>query len=466
MDNLASRLRSEQLEVAATKFRSACRHGQLATVEQLLATPHLLPDPNATNDDDGGFNGLLFAAYEGKIEIVKRLLADPRVYIDARSRDKKTSLIWAAYKGHLEVVDFLLNDGRADPNLRSSSQSTALCYAVSQNKPAIAQRLLKDPRVDTEIRGLDKQKQELTPFLFACCSQEGEEGKTECLRVMLESERGDINYAARVRKTERTGLHLATAANQRGAVQLLLSFPSKIDRTLRDGTGKLAVELATDERIARLFAGTAEPSSCSTSTSPSSMTTSPTFPHPPKIERVSTANSVSTTAPAPASRIPSAQKSALPPRTTSVLASSDANNNNSSGSASIKTSRVPAATQRIVTTIAESEMPTTSTNSTTSTSSSSSSSRPSPSLPARPTFISDSLISPNLITLTTRILGEGGYGTVYEGLVQGKRMAVKKLRGDPSEGTLREFEKEVKTWDGIRHENSGLRSAGVRGGRA
>ena len=52
-----------------------------------------------------------------------------------------------------------------------------------------------------------------------------------------------------------------------------------------------------------------------------------------------------------------------------------------------------------------------------------------------------------------KILGEGGYGYVYSGSISGLAVAVKKLKGESSDTVREQFKAEVKTWDGIKHEN-------------
>ena len=97
-------------------------------------------DPSA-NDNEA----IRFASREGHLEIVERLLKDPRV-------DPGSSYNWAireaSREGHLEVVERLLKDPRVDPG---SSYNWAIREAISNDHPAVVERLLQDRRVNPSV---------------------------------------------------------------------------------------------------------------------------------------------------------------------------------------------------------------------------------------------------------------------------------------------------------------------------
>jgi hypothetical protein len=68
---------------------------------------------------------LLLAAHHGQLDVVNRLLQDPRV---DPSADYNSAIRFAAYGGHLHVVNRLLQDPRVDP---SDWDNFAIRHAVS-----------------------------------------------------------------------------------------------------------------------------------------------------------------------------------------------------------------------------------------------------------------------------------------------------------------------------------------------
>jgi len=83
---------------------------------------------------------LIWAAKEGRLEKVKRLLAEG-ADVNTRSRCAQTALMEAAEAGHLEVVKLLLDNG-ADINARNGFGWTVLMHAVFRNHLEVARLLL------------------------------------------------------------------------------------------------------------------------------------------------------------------------------------------------------------------------------------------------------------------------------------------------------------------------------------
>lgn len=114
--------------------RGAAESDNLAVLDQLLRRG---VDPSANNND-----AIHMAAYHGRTDAVKRLLADPRV--DPGSSDN-----WALYvastNDHLDIVNLLLADPRVDP---SANSNAAIREASAWGRLDIVNRLLEDPRVD------------------------------------------------------------------------------------------------------------------------------------------------------------------------------------------------------------------------------------------------------------------------------------------------------------------------------
>ena len=103
-------------------------------------------------------SAIILASQGGHLEIVNRLLEDPRV---DPSDTSNWSIILASASGHLEIVNRLLDwrprsavdwrpheagdDRRVDP---SDQNNLAIIWASRRGRFAVVDRLLRDPRVD------------------------------------------------------------------------------------------------------------------------------------------------------------------------------------------------------------------------------------------------------------------------------------------------------------------------------
>ena len=105
-------------------------------------------NPNLANFSNG-FTPLSLASQYGHLNVVNRLLDDPRVDPSIK-RDK--ALRDAVRGGHLNIVNRLLEDPRVNPN-------EALHNAIFGNNLDIVLRFLQDPR--TNPHGYDLRPFEL-----------------------------------------------------------------------------------------------------------------------------------------------------------------------------------------------------------------------------------------------------------------------------------------------------------------
>ncbi|KAJ3030026.1 UNVERIFIED_CONTAM: hypothetical protein HDU68_010375 [Siphonaria sp. JEL0065] len=97
---------------------------------------------NHANPADGNNEAIYVASFSGHLEIVRLLLADPRV----DPSDKASNCFMAAAQNnHIEVVQALLQDARVDP---SAQNNFALEAAVDGGHTKLVEILLQDPRVD------------------------------------------------------------------------------------------------------------------------------------------------------------------------------------------------------------------------------------------------------------------------------------------------------------------------------
>ncbi len=118
-----------------TALMYACRRGKTRVVAVLLERGARI---NALSKR-GGF-ALYEAVLAGYLDVVKTLLAEPEVDINAQHsmRSKQTALMIAAQEGKVEIASALLTHGRLKVNQKDANEKTALSYAVRYRQAAIA----------------------------------------------------------------------------------------------------------------------------------------------------------------------------------------------------------------------------------------------------------------------------------------------------------------------------------------
>ncbi|KAI9004345.1 ankyrin repeat-containing domain protein [Hyaloraphidium curvatum] len=131
----------------------AAFHGRPDCVRAVLADPRA--DPNAAKGR--GLNALMGAAWKGEAECVRVLLAHPKTDVDARNEWGRTAAFYAAVQENIEVVDLLLARG-ADfsmPNL-ASERGNVDSFQLLDIPDAVRRRIvdgLAAREVDTSMLG-------------------------------------------------------------------------------------------------------------------------------------------------------------------------------------------------------------------------------------------------------------------------------------------------------------------------
>lgn len=98
--------KTEKMEKVEKKFLAACRKGKLEKVIEFLQNPYL----NADAKDEKNYNEtpLIYACFNGHIEVVKVLLNNDRADINLANKYNCTPLYWACQSGKFDVVKLLL----------------------------------------------------------------------------------------------------------------------------------------------------------------------------------------------------------------------------------------------------------------------------------------------------------------------------------------------------------------------
>jgi len=134
-------LPSLQDGIGDTPLHDAIANEQMEIVQLLL---DFKADISVTNTN--GFNCLQYAAYKGKVDIIKALVATrpPPHVINEKKDDGFTALHLAVVNEYLEVVELLIHEGKADIHAQNSKLQSSLHLAVLEQNMELVQLLIKE----------------------------------------------------------------------------------------------------------------------------------------------------------------------------------------------------------------------------------------------------------------------------------------------------------------------------------
>src|SRR3990167_442701 len=121
-------------------------------VEILITTEQI--DVNQLID---GISALMFAALEGYIEIVNRLLNCDGININQQMQHGISALMLAAMGGHIEIVNRLLNCEDININQQGQNGVSALMTAALHGHIEIVRLLLNRPETDLSLTTTDNE---------------------------------------------------------------------------------------------------------------------------------------------------------------------------------------------------------------------------------------------------------------------------------------------------------------------
>lgn len=169
------------------------------------------------------------AAEVGQVEIVKRLLENQKLDVDAPEEVTGfTGLHNAARTDQLEVTQTLMGSG-ADLSRSDRQGRTALHHSLHGRDLSCLQYFL-DKGTDTGLRSLDS----MTIWHLAA-----QDGNVQALKVLLSRPEDSTSAIDLKSKDGRTPLLFASASKSKEAVSLLLDAGSSITETASDGSSSL-----------------------------------------------------------------------------------------------------------------------------------------------------------------------------------------------------------------------------------
>ncbi len=104
---------------------------------------------NINSQDDFGCTALIYAAYQGNLDIVRKLI-EHGANVNLSDKRKKTPLHYAVSSNDFDIVSFLIETG-AETNMQDESGSTPLIYAAHNSNLPIVRALIIKGRARTNI---------------------------------------------------------------------------------------------------------------------------------------------------------------------------------------------------------------------------------------------------------------------------------------------------------------------------
>lgn len=120
----------------------------LAIQKGSMEVVQLLLADQRVNPSEASDQAIRVAAAYGRLEIVALLLKDNRVNPNVSTQLVRPPICEAAEKGYVAIVELLLTDTRVDPSIQDNA---AIVAAARKGYPKVVQLLLNDERVDPSV---------------------------------------------------------------------------------------------------------------------------------------------------------------------------------------------------------------------------------------------------------------------------------------------------------------------------
>jgi hypothetical protein len=143
------------------------RDGNITMAEALLNNP----DIDLNKPCLGLMTPLALACEKGHLNIVKAMLANPRIHVDIEPQEDTETPLWlACAAGHTEIVEALLADARTGDaiNRVMDNKTTPLYIACQEGKLEVVKALFTSSKLDKKQPCSFDEDNAFSPFHIAC----------------------------------------------------------------------------------------------------------------------------------------------------------------------------------------------------------------------------------------------------------------------------------------------------------
>ena len=211
------------------KMLEACKSGETKIVQVLLERCNSEESGLNAKDEDG-CTAFLLACFYGNTYVVKLLLDQSNIDLNARNNHQLTAFILAcSERGNEDVIKLLLDHSeRINLNATDNYGLTAFILACLKGHKNVVQLLL-DHYERIEVNAADNSG--LTGFMYAC-----KYGHKNVAQLLLQhSEKIELN----ARNNGRTAFTIACFRGQKDVVKLLLEHSKDVDITIPENYSRI-----------------------------------------------------------------------------------------------------------------------------------------------------------------------------------------------------------------------------------
>ncbi|KKP29216.1 MAG: hypothetical protein UR12_C0012G0004 [candidate division TM6 bacterium GW2011_GWF2_30_66] len=170
-----------------------------------------------------------------KAIMVKILLNNPKIDVNAKNKYEETPLHSAFKKGHIDIFKILLDNPKTNHNVRNYSGDTLLQIALEAGKIDFFKMLLDYLKIDPNLKEIGRCEDSL---LHRAC--EYKRGLSDIVKILL----GNPNINPNIKNCyENTPLHMAITNNHLDIFKMLLDY-SKTDPNIKNCNGNTPLHIA------------------------------------------------------------------------------------------------------------------------------------------------------------------------------------------------------------------------------
>jgi ankyrin repeat protein len=179
-DTVVELLLNSMHEPSEDILLKAAERGHMAIVKLIVQNDKVSLEAKTVKEE----TALWLAAHNGREAIVKLLLEACKVDVDAKDNHGDTPLFRALVHGHENVAKLLLETGKVDVNTKNSLGETPLTRLASMGRDSMIRLLLESSNVDVNLKGGRGQ----APLAHAACN-----GHENVVRLLLGTGKVNVN---------------------------------------------------------------------------------------------------------------------------------------------------------------------------------------------------------------------------------------------------------------------------------